>query len=61
MEFVNRVASANLANSNFAAKDKADRQICGGPRLGYELGYGKFWGIFSKLKTCSTKKNRVSL
>ncbi len=33
-ELVNRVAKANLANSNLAKKDSSDRQNCGGPRLG---------------------------
>ncbi len=33
-EFVNRVAKANLANSNLEKKDSSDRQNCGGPRLG---------------------------
>ncbi len=36
----NRVARANLANSNLAKNIGSDRQNCGGPRLGvndYEI------------------------
>ena len=33
---VTRVARTNLANSNLASKNNSKRQICGGPRLGWE-------------------------
>jgi hypothetical protein len=33
---VNRVARANLANSNLAQNNNSDRQFCGGPRLGWK-------------------------
>ena len=39
---VNRVAIANLANSNFAKNNRSIRQNCEGPRLGvngYEFQY----------------------